>query len=82
MTRREIVNVAGVPDQLSDGRQTWAFGPAASRHLLEPCLAAVLDSIAAAGLRPVAVDFPGFGRSGGELTVADASVPLSLGVAG
>ena len=35
----------------------------------------VLDDIAAAGLHPVAVDFPGFGRSGGELTVAEASVP-------
>jgi pimeloyl-ACP methyl ester carboxylesterase len=35
----------------------------------------VLDGIAAAGLRPVAVDFPGFGRSGGELTVQDASIP-------
>ena len=35
----------------------------------------VLDGIAAAGLRPVAVDFPGFGRSEGELTVQDASVP-------
>ncbi len=35
----------------------------------------VLDGIADAGLRPVAVDFPGFGRSGGELTLSDASVP-------
>src|SRR6476620_1269280 len=35
----------------------------------------VLDEIATAGLRPVAVDFPGFGRSGGELTVSEASVP-------
>ena len=35
----------------------------------------VLGDIAAAGLHPVAVDFPGFGRSGGELTVAEASIP-------
>jgi pimeloyl-ACP methyl ester carboxylesterase len=35
----------------------------------------VLEHIAAAGLHPVAVDFPGFGRSGGELTVAEASIP-------
>ncbi len=35
----------------------------------------VLDDIAAAGLHPVAVDFPGFGRSGGELSVAEASIP-------
>jgi pimeloyl-ACP methyl ester carboxylesterase len=35
----------------------------------------VLDELAAAGLRPVAVDFPGLGRSAGELTLADAAVP-------
>ncbi|MBB5916243.1 pimeloyl-ACP methyl ester carboxylesterase [Nocardia transvalensis] len=35
----------------------------------------VLDGLAAAGVRPVAVDFPGFGRSGGELTPATATVP-------
>jgi pimeloyl-ACP methyl ester carboxylesterase len=35
----------------------------------------VLDGLVAAGLRPVAVDFPGFGRSAGELTLADAAVP-------
>ncbi|WP_378740531.1 alpha/beta fold hydrolase [Nocardia brasiliensis] len=35
----------------------------------------VLDRLAAAGLRPVAVDFPGLGRSGGELTPETATVP-------
>jgi pimeloyl-ACP methyl ester carboxylesterase len=35
----------------------------------------VLGDLAAAGLRPVAVDFPGFGRSGGELRGAEASIP-------
>lgn len=35
----------------------------------------VLGSLAAAGLRPVAVDFPGMGRSGGELTLETATVP-------
>ncbi|GAA4627789.1 alpha/beta hydrolase [Actinoallomurus vinaceus] len=35
----------------------------------------VLDELGAAGLRPVAVDLPGLGRSEGELTPATAAVP-------
>jgi len=35
----------------------------------------VLADLAGAGLRPVAVDLPGFGRSGGEPTPAEATVP-------
>ncbi|GAB7545109.1 alpha/beta fold hydrolase [Cupriavidus sp. 8B] len=35
----------------------------------------VLEDLAAAGLRPIAVDLPGLGRSGGELTLEHASVP-------
>lgn len=35
----------------------------------------VLADIAAAGLHPVAVDFPGLGRSGGELKIGEASIP-------
>ncbi|MFD5093503.1 alpha/beta fold hydrolase [Amycolatopsis thailandensis] len=35
----------------------------------------VLDGLAHAGLRPIAVDFPGLGRSGGELTLETAAVP-------
>ncbi|WP_181797616.1 alpha/beta fold hydrolase [Streptomyces sp. WELS2] len=35
----------------------------------------VLGDLAAAGLRPIAVDLPGLGRSAGELTVETAAVP-------
>ena len=35
----------------------------------------MIAPLAAAGLRPVAVDLPGCGRSGGELTAATATVP-------
>ena len=38
-------------------------------------MAPIGAGIAAAGLRPVAVDFPGNRRSGGELSVREASVP-------
>jgi pimeloyl-ACP methyl ester carboxylesterase len=37
--------------------------------------APVLERLAAAGLQPVAVDLPGCGRSGGELTPDTATVP-------
>ncbi|GGR23372.1 alpha/beta fold hydrolase [Streptomyces roseolus] len=35
----------------------------------------VMDRLAAAGLRPLAVDLPGLGRSGGELTLETGTVP-------
>jgi pimeloyl-ACP methyl ester carboxylesterase len=75
MTRRETVDVGGVPiSYLTAGEGSslvlLLHGTYWSR-VWQP----VLDGIAAAGLRPVAVDFPGFGRSGGELTVSEASVP-------
>lgn len=35
----------------------------------------VMDRLGAAGLRPVAVDLPGLGRSGGELTLETGTVP-------
>jgi pimeloyl-ACP methyl ester carboxylesterase len=75
MTTRETVDVGGVPiSYLTAGNSgplvLLLHGTYWSR-VWQP----VIDGIAAAGLRPVAVDFPGFGRSGGELTVAEASVP-------
>lgn len=39
----------------------------------------VLHHLAEAGLRPVAVDLPGLGRSGGELTPESATVPALAG---
>jgi pimeloyl-ACP methyl ester carboxylesterase len=75
MTRRETIDVGGVPiSYLTAGEGgplvLLLHGTYWSR-VWQP----VLDGIAAKGLRPVAVDFPGFGRSGGELTVSEASVP-------
>jgi pimeloyl-ACP methyl ester carboxylesterase len=75
MTKRETVDVDGVPiSYLTAGKGgpllLLLHGTYWSR-VWQP----VLDGIAAAGLRPVAVDFPGFGRSGGEITVSEASVP-------
>src|SRR4029077_13390025 len=75
MTRRATVDVDGVRiSYLTAGEG----GPLAlllhgtySRRVWPPVPAA----IAGAALQPVAVDFPGFGRSGGELTVAEASIP-------
>ncbi|MFE0775273.1 alpha/beta fold hydrolase [Streptomyces sp. NPDC058861] len=39
----------------------------------------VLERLAGAGLRPVAVDLPGLGRSGGELTPETGTVPALAG---
>ena len=75
MIRRETVDVGGVPiSYLTAGEGgpllLLLHGTYWSR-VWQP----VLDGIAAAGLWPVAGDFPGFGRSGGELTLSEASVP-------
>jgi pimeloyl-ACP methyl ester carboxylesterase len=75
MTRREAVHVGGVPiSYLTAGegdRLVLLLHGTYWSRVWQP----VLDGIAAVGLRPVAVDFPGFGRSGGELTLGEASVP-------
>jgi pimeloyl-ACP methyl ester carboxylesterase len=75
MTTRETIDVDGVPiSYLTAGHGgplvLLLHGTYWSR-VWQP----VLDDIAAAGLCPVAVDFPGFGRSGGELAIAEASIP-------
>jgi pimeloyl-ACP methyl ester carboxylesterase len=75
MTRRETIHVGGVPISYltageGDRLALLLHGTYWSR-VWQP----VLDGIASTGLRPVAVDFPGFGRSGGELTLNEASVP-------
>lgn len=75
MIRRETVQVGGVPiSYLTAGegdRLVLLLHGTYWSRVWQP----VLDGIASTGLRPVAVDFPGFGRSGGELTVSEASVP-------
>jgi pimeloyl-ACP methyl ester carboxylesterase len=75
MTTRETTEVDGIPiSYLTAGDRgpllLLLHGTYWSR-VWQP----VMDDLAAAGLRPVAVDFPGFGRSGGELTIAEASIP-------
>src|SRR5437899_1574858 len=79
MTRRETVDVGGVPISYltagKDGPLVLLLHGTYWSRVWQP----VLDGIAAAGLRPVAVDFPGFGRSGGELTLSEASVPRLSG---
>jgi len=75
MTRRETVDVGGVPISYltagKGGRLVLLLHGTYWSRVWQP----VLDGIAATGLRPVAVDFPGFGRSGGELILSEASVP-------
>ena len=75
MIRRSTIEVDGVPiSYLTAGTRgplvLLLHGTYWSR-VWQP----VLEDIAAADLCPVAVDFPGLGRSGGELTVAQASIP-------
>ena len=77
---RRAVDVAGIPVSYLTARDQTGpvllllHGTYWSR-VWQP----VLDGLAGAGLRPIAVDFPGFGRSGGELTVANASIPALAG---
>jgi pimeloyl-ACP methyl ester carboxylesterase len=75
MTTRATIDVDGIPiSYLTAGTSgplvLMLHGTYWSR-VWQP----VLDDIAAAGLHPIAVDFPGFGRSGGALKGSEASVP-------
>jgi len=75
VTRRETVDVGGIPISYltagEDGSLLLLLHGTYWSRVWQP----VLEGLSAAGLRPVAVDFPGFGRSGGELTISEASVP-------
>jgi pimeloyl-ACP methyl ester carboxylesterase len=75
MTRRETVHVGGVPISYLTAGEAGPLVLLLHGTYWSRVWQPVLAGIAAAGLRPVAVDFPGFGRSGGELTVEDASLP-------
>ena len=70
MTRREAVDVGGLPISYltagkGDGPLVLLLHGTYWSRVWQP----VLEGIASAGLRPVAIDFPGFGRSGGELAL-------------
>jgi pimeloyl-ACP methyl ester carboxylesterase len=75
MTRRETVQVGGVPISFLTAGEGGPLVLLLHGTYWSRVWQPVLAGIAAAGLRPVAVDFPGFGRSGGELTVQQASLP-------
>jgi len=75
MTRRATIDVDGVPISYLTAGTTGPFVLMLHGTYWSRVWQPVLDDIAAAGLRPVAVDFPGFGRSGGSLEGAEASVP-------
>ena len=75
MTTRATVNVDGVPISYPSAGEGGPLVLLLHGTYWSRVWQPVLDGIAAAGLRAVAVDFPGFGRSGGELTLEMASVP-------
>ncbi len=71
---RDRVDVDGVPASFltaGDGPIVLLLHGTYWSRVWQPAIA----PLAAAGLRPVAVDLPGCGRSGGELTPATATVP-------
>lgn len=72
--QRDTVDVDGIPASFltaGDGPLLLLLHGTYWSRVWQP----VIAPLAAAGLRPVAVDLPGCGRSGGELTAATAAVP-------
>lgn len=75
MTMRATIDVDGVPISYLTAGTTGPLVLMLHGTYWSRVWQPVLDHIAAAGLHPVAVDFPGFGCSGGALKVSEASVP-------
>src|ERR1700753_4244454 len=73
--QRKTVDVAGTPASYLTAGEQGTGGAMLHAHYWGRVWQPVIDALAAANLRPIAVDLPGFGRSGGELTVAEASIP-------
>lgn len=73
---RTAVQVDGEPaSYLTAGRQDAPPGLMLHGTYWSRVWLPVLDHLADAGLRPIAVDLPGLGRSGGRLTPETATVP-------
>jgi pimeloyl-ACP methyl ester carboxylesterase len=75
---RETIHVDGAPASFltaGDGPVLLLLHGTYWSRVWQPAIA----PLAAAGLRPVAVDLPGCGRSGGELTLETATVPALTG---
>jgi pimeloyl-ACP methyl ester carboxylesterase len=72
--RRDAIDVDGTPASYltaGDGPLLLLLHGTYWSRVWQPAI----GPLAAAGLRPVAVDLPGCGRSGGELTLETATVP-------
>jgi pimeloyl-ACP methyl ester carboxylesterase len=75
MTTRATVDVDGIPISYLTAGERGPFVLLLHGTYWSRVWQPVLDDIAAAGLHLIAVDYPGFGRSRGELTLAEASIP-------
>ena len=73
--KRETVDVAGISVSYLTGGDKGPIVLLLHGTYWSRVWAPVLEGMANCGLRPVAVDLPGLGRSGGELTRATATVP-------